>query len=199
MTEPPKISVKIISNNNNSIYKIYNKSNGLKGVTIEGVNRSLPSYGIISMSGSLNIIDSDGWLKTQSDNDILPDVTIDIYLDNVLQYTFIAENEFTYTRQDRFVTINLVDKVQALQNKKTSYGMIFDNTNGYVMFITLCSQLGISCVMDDSTKDFLTNLVIGKTYIESDTFWNILQEFVYGCRCIFYRKGGSYYIKKMEE
>lgn len=199
MTEPPKISIKITSNNDSSIYKVYNKSNGLKSVTIDGINRSLPNYGIISMSGSLNIIDSDGWLKVQSDNNILPDVTIDIYLDDILQYTFMAENEFTYTKQDKFVTINLVDKIESLQNKKTEYGMIFDNTNGYVMFVNLCSQFGLSCIMDDDTKEFLGNLIIGKTYIKSDTFWNILQEFVYGCRCIFYRKGGNYYIKRMEE
>lgn len=195
----PKLSVVITSLNDPTIKKEYNKANGLKNVTIDGVSDNLPYYGIISMTGSVQIIDKEGWLKTQSDNNIFPDISIDIYIDDILQFSFVSESEIEYKRLDKTVTINLIDKVQLFQDSKIGFGSIYTDTNAYVVFLNICSQIGISCVMDESTSTYLKNIKIGKMYIEDMTYWDILQQFVYACRCIFYKKNDTYWLRKLEE
>lgn len=195
----PKLSVVITSLSDPTISKEYNKANGLKSVTIDGVADSLPYYGIISMTGSIQIIDRDGWLKEQSDNNIFPDVSIDIYIDDILQFSFISESEIEYKRLDKTVTINLIDEIQSFQDNKIGFGSIYTDTNAYVAFSNICSQAGISCVMDENTAEYLKNIKIGKMYIENMTYWDAIQQFVYACRCIFYRRNDTYWLKKLEE
>lgn len=195
----PKVSVVITSIDNPTITKTYNKANGLKSLRIDGVANTTPHYGITPMAGSVELIDKDGWLKTQSDNNVLPDVSINIYIDDVLQYSFISENEIQYKKLDRAVTINLIDQIQLLQNKKRGFGSVYTDTTAQVVFANLCSQMDISCIIDEDTLSYLKNIKIGKMYIEDMTYWDVLQQFVYACRCVFYKKGGNYWLKKLEE
>lgn len=195
----PKLSVVITSLNSPTIKKEYNKANGLKNITIDGVSNTVPHYGIIPMAGSVQLIDKDDWIKTQSDNNILPDVSVDIYVDDVLQYSFISENEIEYKKLDKTVTINLIDQIELLQDQKRGFGSIYTDTNAYIVFSNLCFQMGISCIVDEDTTTLLKDIKIGKMYVGDTTYWDILQQFVYACRCIFYRKGGNYWLRKLEE
>lgn len=177
----------------------YTKANGLKNITIDGVSNDLPYYGIISRGGNVNIIDIDGWLKVQSDDNVFPDVSIDICMDDTLLYSFISDSEITYMRQTNMVTINLVDKIESLQNKNIEYNMIYTNNNAYNVFIDICSIIGITCVINENTKEYTQNIRIRKMFIEKGKAWDIIQEYAYGLRCIFYRQGSNYYLKRVEE
>ena len=90
----PKLSVKITSMADPTITRTFNKATGLKKVSIDGGNNSIPYYGIVSRAGQVELIDMpykdeegeylDGWIKVQSDRNIFPDVSVDIYI-NCLQ------------------------------------------------------------------------------------------------------------------
>lgn len=197
--ENTNITVRITSINNPLITKIYNKSNGLRSVDISGTKNTIPYYGIISRAGSVTLIDQDGWLKAQSDNNILPDVLIDIFVDNVLQYSFSSENEISYTIQDKQVQINLIDKIQLFQKNKTSSDLLYVNTDAYSAFSETMSLFGINVKMDKNTSDYMKSIIIPQMVIETNTYWNIISNFVYGVRAIFYRLGDNYYLERMED
>ena len=195
----PKLSIKISSIEDPTIFKIFTKSNGLKNVAIDGISGESPYYGIISKSGTVEIVDSDGWIKQQSDNNILPEIKIDLYVDKILHLSFISDNDIVYDKLTKKVTINLVDRITSLQNVKTKYGVLFENTTAYTIFLNICQQIGISCIMNEDTKEFLLNLKTKRLYVDINTGWNILQQFAYGSRCILYKKADVYYIKRVNE
>lgn len=195
----PKLSVKISSIANPSISKIFTKANGLRKVTIEGIKNQLPFYGIISRSGNLDIIDSEGWLKQLSDSNIMPDISIDVYVDDILHYTFISASDISYLKLTKQVKINLIDAIDSLQDKNIDFNMVFTDETLYSVFIQICSNIGIECFVDKDTTDYLGGIKVDTLFIEKGKAWNILQEFVYGARCIMYRKGSSYVLKKVVE
>lgn len=204
MIDKPKLSVKITALNlvegeTELRSKTYDKTNGLLSLTVSGVNDDTPYYGIISRAGTIEIIDKEGWLKQQSDDNILPDISIGVYLDGVLLYNFVADSEISYRKLDKRVTINLIDRIQLLQNQNMGYGLIYNYTTWYLMFIDICSRVGISCLINNDTKQYLQELQIVETYINDDTYWNILQQFVYGCRCVLYASNEIYVLKRVDE
>ena len=196
---PPKASVKITAIDNSEITKTYTKTNGLKAFSVSGLSNNPPYYGIISRTGELEIIDADGWFKEQSDNNILPDVNIDIYIDGVLQFSFTADSEITYKRLNNVVKIKLLDSINFLQNKTLPYSLIYTNTNALTVFLNILTVAGITCNIDDETKSFLTNIGVSKVAIEPDSFWNVIQQFVYATRCLFYKTGESYILTRVKE
>ena len=201
----PKLSVKITSISDPTITKTYTKANGLRNLSIDGVSNTLPYYGIISRAGSVELIDmpdkenQNGWLKTQSDNNILPDVSIEVILNEIILFSFNSENDITYTIQDKKVTIELSDTIDSLQQKRYDNNLIISNTDGLVAFMEICSFLDISVKMDDYTKNYLKSIYIKEMPVVADSHWNIIEQFVYGVRAIFFKIGNSYYIKKMKE
>lgn len=192
-------SVVITSINDSTISKEFNKANGLLSLDVSGLENASPHYGIISRSGTLVIIDKEGWLKEQSDNNILPDINIDVYLNGALLYSFSSNNDITYTKQDKKVTINLSDEVVLLQNNSTNSDIVFLNTDGLTVVSQTMSSLGLKVVIDSKTRDSLSKIIIQELAIKKDTYWNIIQQLTYGCRSIFYKLGNNYYIKQMEE
>ncbi len=197
--DKPQLSVIITSIDNPTITKEFNKANGLLSLDISGTSNTSPYYGIISRSGTLTIIDKEGWLKEQSDNNVLPDVTISIYLNNSLQYSFKSDSDISYAIQDRKVSINLSDEIVSLQNMKTYNDIVFLDTNGLTAFSQIMTNTGLKVVMDSKTREYLNKIIIPEMIIKADTYWNIIQQFVYGIRGIFYKFGNNYYINKMEE
>lgn len=195
----PKMTVIVTSAKDKTIFKEFNKANGLLSLDVSGLSNTVPYYGIISRSGTLTIIDKEGWLKEQSDNNILPDVTIDIFLNGVLQYSFSSNNDISYTKQDKKVTINLSDEITALQEKSIYSDMVFSDTDGLSLFSQVMNALGLKVVMDTNTRQYLSKIVIPEIVIKKDTYWNIIQSLSYGVRGIFYKFGNNYYIKRMEE
>lgn len=199
MIEKPKLSVKITSIVDPTITKTYTKANGLRGLTVDGVSNNIPYYGIISRAGSVELIDEEGWLREQSDENILPEVTIDVILNDVVVFSFISENDITYTKQDNKVTIQLTDILESLQDKKYENNLIFSETDGLTAFIDICAFLNLTVNMDDYTREYLKNIYIKEMPVVADSYWNIIEQFAYGVRAIFSQIGNVYFLKRMKE
>lgn len=232
MIDRPKLSVKITALNlvegeTELRSKTYDKSNGLISLSVSGVSNDAPYYGIISRAGSIEIVDKpdiiendDGsttveyWLQKQSDDNILPDVNIDIFINNSLQYSFTSDNEISYTIQDRKVTIELSDEINSLQDREIGYDSVYENINALSILSDLTSIIGISVIADDDTTEYLKKVVIPtnilltdntfdpinpRLVIQNDTCWNIIQQFAYAVRAIFYKLGDSYHLTRMRE
>lgn len=232
MIDRPKLSVKITALNlvegeTALRSKTYDKSNGLMSLSVSGVSNDAPYYGIISRAGSIEIVDKpdiiendDGsttveyWLQKQSDDNILPDVNIDIFINNSLQYSFTSDNEISYTIQDRKVTIELSDEINSLQDREIGYDSVYENINALSILSDLTSMMGITVIVDDDTTEYLKKIVIPtnilltdntfnpinpRLIIQNDTCWNIIQQFAYAVRAIFYKLGDSYHLTRMRE
>lgn len=232
MIDRPKLSVKITALNlvegeTELRSKTYDKSNGLMSLSVSGVSNDAPYYGIISRAGSIEIVDKpdiiendDGsttieyWLQKQSDDNVLPDVNIDIFINNSLQYSFTSDNEISYTIQDRKVTIELSDEINSLQDREIGYDSVYENINALSILSDLTSMMGITVIVDDDTTEYLKKIVIPtnilltdntfnpinpRLVIQNDTCWNIIQEFAYAVRAIFYKLGDSYHLARMRE
>ena len=195
----PKMSVRISSILNPNISKTFTKANGLRNVTVEGVKNQLPFYGIISRSGSVDIIDAEGWIKEQSESNVLPDISIDVFIDDMPYYTFVSSSDISYLKQTKEVKINLIDVIDSLQDKKIDYNMIFTNESVYSVFIQICSNVGIECFIDSDTANYLADIKVDTLFIEKGRAWDILQELVYGSQCIMYGKANAYVLKKVVE
>lgn len=234
MIDKPKLSVRITALNlvegeTELRSKTYDKSNGLMSLSVSGVSNDAPYYGIISRAGSIEIVDKpdiiendDGstsveyWLQKQSDDNVLPDVSIDIFINGSLQYSFTSNNEISYTIQDRKVTIELSDEINFLQDKEIGYDSVYENINALSILSDLTSMIGISVIVDDDTTEYLkkivipTNIILDQDFstfdpisprliIQNDTCWNIMQQFAYAVRAIFYKLGDSYHLTRMRE
>lgn len=197
--DKPKLSVKITSIEKPNITKIYTKANGLKSLTIDGVSNTSPYYGIISRGGSVTLIDVDGWLKEQSDNNILPDVTVDVYINNCLQYSFSSDNDVGYLRQNNNVTINLADSINLLQNSSVENESLYSDTNAIVVFSDIMNKCGVDAVLDAETNNYLQSLSVSQMVIPAGTYWDIIEQFARGVRAIFYKLGAKYFLKRMKE
>lgn len=195
----PKLSITITSLDDNTITKTYTKANGLTSLTINGLSNELPYYGIISRTGTVEITDNEGWLKEQSDANVLPEIGIEVKIDGITLYEFVADNNISYSKLDKRVTINLIDTIQNLQDKKIDANLQYTNTTAYNIFIDMCSILGIEATINTATTNYLKNILIDKVIIEKDYMWNILTQFVYATRCLFYREGKSYILRRVEE
>lgn len=237
MIDKPKLSVKITALNlvegeTELRSKTYDKTNGLMSLTVSGVSNDAPHYGIISRAGTVEIVDKpeiidneDGstnveyWLEKQSNDNVLPDVIIDIFINGSLQYSFTSENEISYTIQDRRVTIELTDEVEALQDRNLETDLIYENVNALTIWNDLVSIMQLPVIIDKNTTEYLQNVILptnilltndiqhlsgynrvnAKVLISADTYWNIIQQFTYGINAIFYKLGETYYLKRMRE
>lgn len=195
----PKLSVTITSLSDETITKTYTKANGLLSVEVNGVSNELPYYGIISRTGTIEIIDIDGWLKQQSDTNVLPEIGIEVKLNGVTLYEFIADNNIRFSKLDNKVTINLIDTIQSLQDKKIEANLQYVETTAYNMFVDMCLILEINAVINKETTNFLQKIKIDKVIIEKGSMWGILTQFVYATRCLFYKWGKSYILRRVEE
>ena len=232
MIDRPKLSVKITALNlvegeTELRSKTYDKSNGLMALSVSGVSNDAPYYGIISRAGSIEIVDKpdiiendDGsttveyWLQKQSDDNVLPDVNIDIFINNSLQYSFTSDNEISYTIQDRKVTIELSDEINSLQDSEMGTDFVYANVNALSILSDLTSIIGISVIIDDDTVEYLKKIVVPtnilltdntfnpinpRLIIQNNTYWEIIQQFAYAVRAIFYKLGDSYHLTRMRE
>lgn len=233
MIDKPKLSVKITALNlvegeTELRSKTYDKSNGLMSLSVSGVSNDTPYYGIISRAGTIKIVDKpniiqndDGsstieyWLEKQSNDNVLPDVSIDIFINDSLQYSFTSDNEISYTIQDRNVTIELSDEINSLQDKKMGFNLIYKDVNALTIFSDIISIFKLNVVIDNETKKIMENIFLPTNMLENptgewniitpqliiqdDTQWNIINQFVYAINAIFYKFGDSYYLKRMRE
>lgn len=232
MIDRPKLSVKITALNlvegeTELRSKTYDKSNGLMSLSVSGVSNDAPYYGIISRAGSIEIVDKpdiiendDGstsveyWLQKQSDDNVFPDVNIDIFINGSLQYSFTSDNEISYTIQDRKVTIELSDEMNSLQDREIGYDSVYENINALSILSDLTSMMGITVIVDDDTTEYLKKIVVPtnilltdntfnpinpRLIIQNDTYWEIMQQFAYAVRAIFYKLGDSYHLTRMRE
>lgn len=237
MIDKPKLSVRItalslVEGETELRSKTYDKTNGLMSLTVSGVSNDAPHYGIISRAGTIEIVDKpeivdneDGstnieyWLEEQSNDNVLPDVAIDIFINGSLQYSFTSENEISYTIQDRRVTIELTDEVEALQDRNLETDLIYENVNALTIWNDLVSIMQLPVIIDKNTTEYLQNVILptnilltndiqhlsgynrvnAKVLISADTYWNIIQQFTYGINAIFYKLGETYYLKRMRE
>lgn len=237
--DKPKVSVVITALNlvdgeTELRSKTYDKTNGLISLSVDGISNDAPYYGVISRAGTVIIRDkpeiiedSEGntsigyWLQKQSDDNVLPDVSIGIYIDNCLQYSFESKNEISYTIQDRQVTINLSDSIEQFQDKNIGTDQVYSNTNAVAILNNIASIVGFPIRSDKNTTNYLNKIILPTnilltnnqypnptvfypttpiTIISSDTtYWDVFQQFAYAVRAIFFKLGTNYYFKRMKE
>lgn len=199
MVNKPKLSITITSLSDETITKTYTKANGLLSLTINGVSNDLPYYGIIARTGTIKIVDMEGWLKEQSDNNVLPEVRIEIKLNGLVLFVFNADNNISYSKLDKMVTINLIDTIQSLQDVALGTDLQYSSTTAYRVFFDMCSILGIQAIVNINTENYLKKIEIDKMLIKKDTLWNVLESFTFATRCLFYKEGYSYILRRTEE
>ena len=197
--DKPRLSVTITSLEDESITKTYSKVNGLKSLNISGVSNELPYYGIISRSGAIEIIDDEGWLKEQSDNNVLPEVKIIVSIDDVPRYEFVADSNIKFLMLDKKVSINLIDSIESLQDRSIAGDWQYKDTTALGILNDMSLFLGIEFSMNTETLNYLNAIKIGRVLVKKNKIWNILTEFLYGAQCVLYKEFGIYTIRRVRE
>ena len=91
---------------------------------------------------------------------------------------------------------------------------IYANVNALSILSDLTSIIGISVIVDDDTTEYLKKIVVPtnilltdntfnpinpRLIIQNNTYWEIIQQFAYAVRAIFYKLGDSYHLTRMRE
>ena len=148
-----------------------------------------PSYGIISNSGSLSIIDGTGEIKEYARMKLLtPDLNVQIWLEDTLtkkkqSIGKFKTNKWTYNNNNFEVNIELKDDLEEWQNYTIS-GIRFRNFNetafGVYTFISdeINQIYGYDFVIDEKTEYLLKGIIIENFYLSKGTLW---EEFIKLC------------------
>lgn len=202
MQTKPILSVRItgiyddIGENNEGV--VFDKSNGLTFVSIEWGQEQSPYYGIISKSGELHIIDGEDKIKKMSDDNILPDINVDIYIDGIVVASFIASNDISYSKLTKEVTINLTDRIEDLQDRAIKFEQFYENSDMYTIADKIFKMLDISVSIDSGTINFLRDIkVTTPIVVPSGTAWDIIDNLAKGTKCWFHRENSGYILEKV--
>lgn len=202
MQSKPTLSIRItgiynnVGENNEGV--TFNKSNGLKSLSIEWGQESSPYYGIVSKAGELHIIDEQNEIRKMSDNNILPDINVDIYLDEIVIASFIASNDISYNKLTKEVVINLTDRIEDLQDRAIKFEQYYENTNMYNVVMQIFKMLNVSVSIDSGTINFLKDIkVTTPIIVPSGTAWDIIDNLCKGTKCWFHRESSGYILEKV--
>lgn len=156
--------------------------------TVDRADTSLPSYGVISNSGSIEFYDTNGEIADYAEMQILKSgLKTSIYLNNTLAKSsqLIAElstADWEYDSYNKLVKVSLKDDLEEWQEINIG-GFYFDFTNIAVKplkeyYIYLYNQTPQKFAMysydelSEQTKLILTDTKIKFPYLENDKLWN---------------------------
>lgn len=161
---------------------LFDYKSGLKNINIDSGSQTVPNYGILSYGGSIQILDDDSIIYNLSELNLFPNIDISILVDGLVRYEFSSNNEINYSESDRSVTISLRDKIEDLQNISTKRNLYFQNMSGMELFENLKTLLGQEIFIDEYIRNRLINIYISKAYIETASWWDILNSFCVGVK-----------------
>lgn len=166
---------------------VFNRGNGLNSVTFTSVDESVPYYGIVSYSGSLEINDKEGILKSLSDFGLLPNIQINVYINNIKVKTFTANNDISYSDKDALVSIELLDEIQFLQQINTGIDLYYKDLNAVSLFNSLAAKFPYQITLTSSANSKLLKINISQIFIEKNTWWEVWNSFCSGTKTLLYK------------
>lgn len=166
---------------------VFNRGNGLNSVTFASVDESVPYYGVVSYSGSLEINDREGLLKLLSDLGFLPNIQINVYINNIKVKTFTANNDISYSDKDALVSIELLDEIQFLQQINTGIDLYYKDLNAVSLFNSLAAKFPYQITLTSSANSKLLKINISQIFIEKNTWWEVWNSFCSGTKTLLYK------------
>lgn len=166
---------------------VFNRGNGLNSVTFTSVDESVPYYGVVSYSGSLEINDREGILKSLSDFGLLPNIQINVYINNIKVKTFTANNDISYSDKDALVSIELLDEIQFLQQINTGIDLYYKDLNAVSLFNSLAAKFPYQITLTSSANSKLLKINISQIFIEKNTWWEVWNSFCSGTKTLLYK------------
>lgn len=166
---------------------VFNRGNGLNSVTFTSVDESVPYYGVVSYSGSLEINDREGILKSLSDFGLLPNIQINVYINNIKVKTFTANNDISYSDKEALVSIELLDEIQFLQQINTGIDLYYKDLNAVSLFNSLAAKFPYQITLTSSANSKLLKINISQIFIEKNTWWEVWNSFCSGTKTLLYK------------
>lgn len=175
------LSAEIIASG--TTYKIRN----LSSIEFSGQDRSdpsLPSWGIQSNSGSLEMYDADGIIITLKKQGILENSKINIYLNvgnRKEQIGVFYVSDYESEKQSPKTTIKFKDGLELWTKKQLPYYVYpyTEDSYGYtpIFASTLLDELRSKTNIniqyaDKNTEDYLSKLQVNRPMLSSGSFWN---------------------------
>lgn len=145
-----------------------------------------PSYGIISNSGSLSLIDGTGEIKEYARMKLLkPDLDVQLTLEDTLTKKKQSIGKFktytwTYNNKNFEVDIELKDDLEQLQELKISKMLLQQNPMTFFEIYTWIinkineQTTAFTFIIDNSTQDILSNIECELPYLENGNYWEQL-------------------------
>lgn len=186
-------SVLKIGGINTDVNCVFTRINGLNSVAVASVDETPPYYGIISYSGEIEINDRFGILKILSEKNLLPNMTINIYIQDIKRYTFTSNSNVNYIDKEAFIKIELLDEIQFLQSIKMTDKIYLQNINALELFNNLASKFPYQVTALDDVSKRLPDIKISKINIDNNDWWTIWESFCTGTRTIFYKDANNIY------
>lgn len=170
------LSAEIIANG--TTYEIRN----LSSIEFSGQDRSdpsLPSWGIQSNSGSLELYDADGSILKLHKDGMLANSFVKIYLNAKNRKKqiggFYINDANTLGEQSAKIQLDFQDLLPLWQNKQMPrYYYPYKPNIAHLKFIldAICENAGIEIKMDQKTQTYLENMYIERPNLESASLWS---------------------------
>ncbi len=153
---------------------------GLSSTIRDRKDEELPSYGVVSNSGSLQFIDYDGRIEDYITNDIVGEnMQAQIFLLNTLTHKkevvgYLYTEKWDYDNDDKNVSVSLVDDLIELQNIKFLGMPLKDTMTVYDLYEYL---RGITPskfefeALDEETTSYMKSVKCNNPYIEEGSLW----------------------------
>lgn len=145
-----------------------------------------PSYGIISNSGSLSLIDSTGEIKEYARMKLLkPDLDVQLTLEDTLTKKTQSIGKFktytwTYNNKNFEVDIELKDDLERIQELKSSkMPLQASSMNLFEIYTWIINKineqtLDFTFIIDNATQTLLLNIECEYPYLENGNYWEQL-------------------------
>ena len=140
--------------------------------------------------------DANDILLTFSNANLLPNINIDIYINNNQQFRFATKNELSLDENTKEVNIELIDDIETLQSNNTTKDMYFSNMTGFQLFNALANRFGKPIALSEKINQILRNIQIGKIVILKGSWWSIWEEFCVGIKARLMKDSSNNYIIK---
>lgn len=150
-------------------------------------NNSIPSFGIISSSGSIEFKDLDRKIEDYANKGfLLGDLNVSIFLENTItkkkkSFSGIKTDNWRYDTDIRIANLTINDGLEDWQNikvdklnlssAKTAYG-IYD-----ILRTTRTPSKYIFKELDETTKAYLESIVVKYPYLDGGSIWSQWNKF----------------------
>lgn len=170
-----KFSVKLIFSDTSITYDKNSGLNNISPHTETTADNTMPTYDVISKSGSISFYDLEDKLLSKIQSRQYPN-SIEIYKNDELFGKYISTLKYKYDIFTKLVTIELqgdITKWQAITVEKKD--LTYDVTAYAVLEWLISKQTIVASVSDlvisDDTTTWLQSITIPYFYLESATLW----------------------------